>query len=105
MKRAHLESSPYASVNYWDAEHDVATAECRAELLLDDESRVELWEKVKAADPPLGYDGATIPMWKDGPTSPGYGALRLDPWRLRVFPASLGKTGEGEILTWQSPDA
>ena len=102
MKRAHLAKTPYASVNYWDPEHDVATAECRAELLTDDESRAELWEKFKALDPPLGYDGATIPMWKDGPTSPAYGALRLDPWRLRVFPASLGRTGEGEILTWHS---
>jgi hypothetical protein len=102
MKLAHLEQTPYVSVNYWDPEHDVATAECRAEMFLDDETRSSVWEKFKALDPPLGYDGATIPMWRDGPTSPAFGALRLDPWRLRVFPASFGRSNgaEGEILTW-----
>jgi general stress protein 26 len=104
MKTAHLERTPYASVNYWDPEHDVATAECRAELRLDDASCTELWEKFKREDPPLGYDGAEIgvPAWEAGPTSPAFGALRLDPWRVRVFPAIFGRSGgtEGAILTW-----
>jgi hypothetical protein len=102
LKEAHLEATPYASVNYWDPSHDVATAECRAELLLDDASCTRLWERFKALDPPLGYDGTIIPMWRDGPTSPAYGALRLEPWRLRVFPAIYGATdgAEGAILTW-----
>jgi hypothetical protein len=106
MKRAHLEATPFVSINYWDPAHDVATAECRAELLLDDASCTELWETFKALDPPLGYDGATIPMWRDGPTSPAFGALRLDPWRLRVFPATFGRSNgaEGQILTWRAPD-
>jgi hypothetical protein len=104
MKLAHLERTPWVSVNYWDPEHDVATAECRAEMLLDDASCTELWEKFKAMPPPVGYDAADIPMWRDGPTSPLFGALRLDPWRLRVFPAVFGRSGgaEGEILTWKT---
>ncbi len=27
--------------------------------------------------------------------------LRLDPWRLRVFPGSLLLEKRGELLTWQ----
>lgn len=104
MKLAHLERTPFVSMNYWDAAHDVATAECHAQMFLDDETCTELWEKFKALDEPLGYDGTIIPAWKDGPTTPTFGALRLDPWRLRTFPAIYGASNgaEGEILTWQA---
>jgi Pyridoxamine 5'-phosphate oxidase len=105
MKRAHLEANPYVSCNYWDGveAYDTCTAECRAELLLDDESRREGWERFKAIPPPLGYDPAIIPQWKDGPTSPAFGVLRLEPWHLRVFPGTFARTGGqvGKILTWQ----
>ncbi len=102
LKLAHLEATPYASVNYWDPSHDVVTAECRAEMRLDDATCTWLWERFKALDPPLGYDGSIIPMWHEGPTSAAYGALRLEPWRLRVFPAIYGTTNgaQGAILTW-----
>jgi Pyridoxamine 5'-phosphate oxidase len=41
MKTAHLRNNPYVSCNYWDGAeaYDTCVAECRAELLLDDESR------------------------------------------------------------------
>lgn len=102
-KQSHLRRTPYASLNYWDPKQDVATAECRAELLLDDESCTRVWERFKALDPPLGYDGAIIPMWSEGPTSPAYGTIRFDPWRLRVFPATYGATdgAVGTILAWR----
>jgi Pyridoxamine 5'-phosphate oxidase len=108
MKTAHLRSNPYVSCNYWDGaeRYDTCVAECRAELLLDEESRVEGWERFKAVPPPLGYDPAIIPQWKDGPMSPHWGVMRLEPWRVRVFPGVFAKTGgaEGEILTWRSED-
>ena len=49
---------------------------------------------------PVGYDPAIIPGW-DGPTSPGFAALRLEPWRLRVFPGTVLLQQQGEVLTWQ----
>jgi Pyridoxamine 5'-phosphate oxidase len=108
MKTAHLRNNPYVSCNYWDGaeRYDTCNAECRAELLLDDDSRVEGWERFKAVPPPLGYDPEIIPQWKEGPTSPHWGVMRLEPWRLRVFPGIFAKTGgaEGEILTWRSED-
>jgi Pyridoxamine 5'-phosphate oxidase len=91
LKRAHLRHNPYVSCNYWDGAeaYDTCVAECRAELLLDEASRLEGWERFKSVLPPLGYDPAIIPQWKDGPGSAAWGVLRLKPWRLRVFRACM----------------
>ena len=107
MKRAHLQRTPYASCSYWDGveAYDTCTAECHAELLLDEASKREGWELFRTEPPPLGYDPALIPQWKDGPTSPAWGVLRLQPWHLRVFPGEFARSGgtTGRILTWQQP--
>ncbi|MCB0968866.1 MAG: pyridoxamine 5'-phosphate oxidase family protein, partial [Ilumatobacter sp.] len=47
IKVGHLEHSPFVSVNYWDARHDIATAECHAELLTDDETCTRVWDMLK----------------------------------------------------------
>ena len=86
LKAKHLASTPFVSLTYWDPAHDVATAEADASWHNDDESRTWLWNRYKDAPPPIGYDPAIIPGW-DGPTSPGFGALRLDPVRLHVIHA------------------
>ncbi|MFP8880580.1 MAG: hypothetical protein AAEJ52_10800 [Myxococcota bacterium] len=41
-----------------------------------------------------------IPTW-DGPTSERFAAMRVDPWRLRVFPGTMLLEQRGEILTWR----
>jgi hypothetical protein len=105
LKRAHLGGSPYVSVTYWTPEHDTCTAECRASWAFDDETRTWLWNTFKDAPPPVGYDPAIIPAWADGPTSPAFAALRLEPWRLRVLPGSLMTSGTGELLVWSDPSA
>jgi hypothetical protein len=99
-KRAHLERSPYLSVNYWAPSHDTCTAECRATLLLDDETRTAVWERFATGPEPVGYDPSMIPVW-DSPTSDSFAALRLDPWRLRVFPGTVLLRGEGTVLDWK----
>jgi len=99
-KLAHLAHSPFVSVNYWTADHDTCTAECDATWITDDEQCIELWERFKTAPAPVGYDPAIIPPWKDGPTSPTFAALRLRPWRLRVFPGSVLMGTGGEVRTW-----
>ena len=60
-KRAHLETSPYVSCNYWAENHDTCVAECRAEWALDLPTRERIWNLFKSAPPPVGYDPATIP--------------------------------------------
>jgi hypothetical protein len=101
-KRAHLAHSPYVSCGYWAPSHDTCVAECRAELVFDEETRTTVWNRFKSLPPPLGYDpaGIGVPGW-DSPTSPGFAVLRLRPWRLRVFPSSVVRGEGGQLLTWQ----
>jgi hypothetical protein len=100
VKRAHLAGHPFASVNYWSPEHDTCSAECRAELVLDDDTAEWLWQAFVDAPAPVGYDPAIVPAWRDGPTSPAFAAMRLEPWLLRVFPGTMLLAAEGEVLTW-----
>lgn len=99
-KIAHLDHSPYVSVNYWDAAHDVATAECRASWFRDDDTCTRIWNLFETAPEPVGYDPARIPPWSEGPTGPAFAVLRLDPWHLRVFPGSMLTEGAGTVHTW-----
>lgn len=100
VKRAHLERSPYVSCSYWSSTHDTCVAECRAELLEDADTRAKVWTLLAEGPEPVGYDPAIIPGW-DGPTSPGFAVLRLEPWRLRVFPGTVLLNQGGAVLTWQ----
>jgi hypothetical protein len=101
-KRAHLDASPYVSVNYWDPSQDVATAHCRASWHLDTGTRAWLWERFRTAPEPVGYDPAIIAGW-DGPQSPAFAALRLDPWLVRVQPGGVLLEGKGELIAeWRA---
>ncbi len=100
VKVHHLERSPFVSINYWAPNHDTCVAECRATWSFDDETRQQVWEAFKNASAPVGYDPAVIPVWKDGPITPTFAALRVEPWRLRVMPGTAMLTGQGETLTW-----
>jgi hypothetical protein len=100
MKRAHLEVTPHVSLTYWAPSQDTCTAECRAEWAFDDEIRREVWDRLKNAPAPVGYDPAMIPGW-ESPSDDAFAALLLDPWRVRVFPGTVLLQGTGEVLTWQ----
>jgi hypothetical protein len=82
LKLAHLAHTPYVSCSYWDPEHDIAVAECRAEWVDDLAAKQHAWDLFRTAPPPLGHDPATI--WPAGPADPGAAVLKLTPWRLRV---------------------
>ncbi len=99
-KRAHLEASPHASINYWAPSQDTCVAECAARWAFDDETRTRIWKLLKEAPAPVGYDPAIIPGW-EGPTCDAFAALRLEPYRLRVFPGSVLMGQGGDVLTWQ----
>lgn len=104
LKRANLAHSPYTSMTYWTPQHDTVTADCRTELSFDDETCLRVWERFKELEPPLGYDPAELPPWKDGPTSDAFAVLRFDPWRLKVLlPAMPGVSPRDEPveLRWQ----
>jgi len=99
FKRAHLKASPNMSLNYWAPDQDTCVAECRASWEFDDATRTRVWDLFKDAPAPVGYDPAMIPTFV-GPTDEGFAALRLDPWKLRVFPGTMLLEGKGEVLTW-----
>jgi hypothetical protein len=99
-KRAHLAASPFMSIGYWAPNQDTCTAECRAELVFDDETRRTVWDLFEHGPEPVGYDPRIVPPWSGGPTSDAFAAIRLEPWRLRVMPGTMMLGGSGELLTW-----
>lgn len=103
-KRSHLKASPFMSVNYWTPSHDTCVAECHASWAFDDETRIMVWNLFANAPEPVGYDPAIVPAW-GSPTSDTFAVLRLDPWRLRVFPGSVLLGQGGQVLTWREEEA
>ncbi len=99
-KRAHLTANEHVSLNYWTPTHDTCVAECRASWAFDDATRTMVWDLFKHAPAPVGYDPAIIPSW-GSPTAEAFAVLRLEPWRLRVFPGSVLMGKGGEVLTWR----
>jgi general stress protein 26 len=101
IKRAHLKNSPYVSVNYWTPTHDTCVAEGQASWALDNETRQMVWDLFLHGPEPVGYDPKIVPAWT-GPTVDAFGVLKLEPWRLRVFPGSVLMGQGGDVLTWQA---
>ena len=99
-KRAHLSASPFVSLNYWAPSQDTCVAECNATWAFDDETRTRVWNLFANGPAPVGYDPKMIPGWTK-PTDATFAALRLEPWRLRVFPGSVLMGQGGTVLTWQ----
>ena len=99
-KRAHLSASPFVSLNYWAPSQDTCVAECSATWAFDDETRTRVWNLFANGPAPVGYDPKMIPGWTK-PTDATFAALRLEPWRLRVFPGSVLMGQGGTVLTWQ----
>ena len=85
FKARHLAGNPYVSLTYWSPEHKQIYAECKAEWEDDPGEKRRIWELSKSTPPPLGYDPAIIPDWKDGPASPDFGVLKLTPWRIELW--------------------
>jgi hypothetical protein len=73
--------------------------ECRASWADDQNERV--WQLFLDAEPPLGYDPADIPPWKEGPTAGAFAALRLDPWRILLLSAEDAAAGRWYERFWQ----
>ena len=99
LKRAHIANSPHLSCNYWHPSQDTCVAEVRAAWVDDDAAQARTWKLFEEGPEPVGYDPAMIPVW-NSPTDAEFAVLRLEPWRLRVFPGeALGGSDSG-VLTW-----
>ena len=100
VKESHLAQAPYLSLNYWSPNHDTCSADCDASWHDTDDDKTRVWDLFANAPAPVGYDPAIVPAWKDGPLGGAFSALRLDPYRLRVFPGTALLGGGGEVATW-----
>ncbi len=98
-KARDLAHEPRISLTYWDATHDVATADCDTAWENSTDARRTGWGRFVDAPEPVGYDPSIVPAW-DSPDSEAFGILRLEPHRLRVFPGSLLLSGTGDLLSW-----
>jgi hypothetical protein len=99
-KAEHLAAHPHISFTYWHPDQDTCSAQCEAAWDPSPEGRAAGWQALATAPAPVGYDPAIIPGWDD-PVSPGFGILRLRPWRIHVQPASVLAGQGGDVHTWR----
>jgi general stress protein 26 len=91
LKAKHIEANSYVSLTYWDPDHEQVIADCTAEWIDDQSEKERLWELFKSTPPPLGYDLAAFFQAVD---NPGYGLMKLTPWRVELW--SLKRLAVGE---------
>ncbi|HXU23158.1 MAG TPA: pyridoxamine 5'-phosphate oxidase family protein [Tepidiformaceae bacterium] len=99
LKAAHLAANPFVSCSYWDPQHEQVYADCFASWADDPAVKARVWELVKNAPPPVGYDPAIF--WPAGATSPEFGALKLEPWRIELSALADLRTGT-KPKVWRS---
>lgn len=83
LKEKHIANNPYVSVSYWDQEHQQVYIDAKAEWEDDPGEKLRVWNLYKDTPGPYGYDPQII--WQGGPEDPGYGVLKLTPWRIEMF--------------------
>ena len=99
-KEKHLAQTPFVSLSYWDQQHQQVYVDCHTEWEDSVDEKHRIWELYKSTPPPLGYDPAII--WQAGLDDPGYGLLKLTPWRIELF--ALGDLFVGqEPKIWHDP--
>ena len=82
-KAKHLARNHNVSLSYWDQEHQQVYVDATAEWIDDQAEKLRIWELYKNTPAPYGYDPQII--WRGGPGDPGYGLLKLTPWRIELF--------------------
>jgi general stress protein 26 len=85
-KAKDIAANPYVSLAYVSDVAKPVYAGCLAEWVDDVNEKLRVWELIRAAPPPVGFDpGAIFPSHED----PEAGLLRLTPWRIDVtdFPS------------------
>jgi general stress protein 26 len=81
LKAKHLEQNPFVSLAYVAEIGKPVYVDCKAEWVDDLEQKQRIWDLVKNAPPPVGFDPAPIYERVDHPR---FGVLKLTPWRIEV---------------------
>lgn len=90
LKAKHIAGNPHVSLSYWDPDHEQLIVDCTAEWVDDPSEKKRLWDLFGSTPPPLGYDLAAFFQSVD---NPGYGLLKLTPWRVELWSLSAMSTG------------
>lgn len=98
-KARQIEANPYVSLSYWDQNHEQVYVDARAEWIDDRAEQERIWNLFKSLPQPYGYDMGMI--WQGGLDDPGFGVLKIMPWRIELF--SLNNMFSGEDATvWRA---
>lgn len=92
-KAKHLAKIPYLSLAYLKDPFNPVYVDCQAEWLDNMSEKQRIWDLYSNTPPPLGYD---LTPFFQSVNHPGYGLLRLTPWRIEL--ATLG----GQSKVWRS---
>jgi general stress protein 26 len=91
-KSKHLANNPHVSLAYIKDYTKPVYVECTAEWKHERAEKQRVWDVIKAAPPPMGYDPAPHFGTID---HPHFGLLKLTPWRIELY--TLG----GESVVWR----
>ena len=100
FKAKHLTKNPYLSLAYVADITSPVYADCKAEWVDDVATKQRIWDLFKNTPEPLGYDPASFFGSVD---APGYGLLKLTPWRIDVVTFPAPSMDEGTKV-WRNPD-
>lgn len=92
VKTRHLAANPHVSLAYMAANTDFAYFDCTARWVTDGDGKQACWDAFVNAPEPVRYDPANI--WKDGPGSESFAALKFTPYRIQA--ARSERIGRGE---------
>lgn len=83
VKAGHLKANPHVACSYWGPSQNVVYADCVASWSEDAASKQHVWDLFMNTPPPIGYD--LRGFGAEGPNTPAFTPLRLDPWRVQVL--------------------
>ena len=92
-KAADLAKNPYVSLAYVADIAKPVYVDCKAEWIDDLAEKQRVWNLVKNAPAPIGFDPE--PIYKSA-SDPSFGLLKLTPWRLEVY------SFPGDSLVWHA---
>jgi general stress protein 26 len=81
LKARHLAHNPHVSLCYLKDPLKPVYAECTATWIDDMAEKQRIWDWFGTTPPPLGYD---LAPFFGSVESPGYGLLKLIPWRVEL---------------------
>ena len=85
LKATHLAHNPHMSLAYLADPVKPVYADCTAEWQDDMATKQRIWDLFRSAPAPLGYDPK---LFFGSVDSPGFGILKLTPWRIELFDIS-----------------